>query len=123
MGLMSWIRGGSKEPDVAPVELTTDNFENELANESLPALVDFWSPTCGPCKKLVPVMTTLAKRYDGRVRVYHVNAADSPEVASYFKVSGTPTVVVMKKGVELGRVVGYRPASWFEQMIETEFPS
>jgi len=68
-------------------------------------------------------MLKIANRFRGRVTVFHVNAADSPGLMRQLGVSGTPTVIVLNQGREMGRVVGYRPQSWFEQMIETEFPA
>ena len=120
MGFLNWLKGERREK-VQPTELTDDNFQEELTGTDLPVLVDVWSPTCAPCAKLAPVMSRLANKYEGRVKVTHVNAAEAPRLMKRFNVSGTPTVVVMRKGREFGRVVGYRPQSWFEQMIETEF--
>jgi thioredoxin-like negative regulator of GroEL len=123
MGFLSWLTGRSQADKVTPTELTDENFRAELGASDLPALIDVWSPTCAPCAKLAPVMVKLANRYRDRVRVFHVNAADSPRLMRQLGVSGTPTVIVMRRGAEMGRVVGYRPQSWFEQMIDAEFPA
>ena len=123
MGFLNWLKRSGNQEKVIPIELTDANFDGLLASSELPALVDVWSPTCAPCAKLAPVMSSLAKKHAGRVQVFHVNAAEAPRLMQRLHVSGTPTVVVMHKGREKGRVVGYRPRSWFDQMIETEFPT
>lgn len=123
MGFLSWLKRGEKREKVVPFELTDENFDAALGSTDLPALVDVWSPTCAPCAKLAPVMSSIANRYPDRVRVFHSNAAEAPRLMRRLGVQGTPTVVVMHRGREKGRVVGYRPRSWFDQMIETEFPA
>ncbi len=122
MGFLSWLTGGDKSADTLLVELTDQNFDTLLEGEPLPSLVDVWSPSCAPCAKLAPVMSSLAKKHQGRVKVFHVNAANSPRLMRRLQVSGTPTVVVMNRGREVGRVVGFRPRSWFDEMIDAEFP-
>lgn len=122
MGFLNWLSGGAKAEKVMPTELTDENFRAELNGAETPALIDVWSPTCAPCVKLAPVMVKIANKYRDRVKVFHVNAADSPRLMRQLGVSGTPTVIIMRRGAEMGRVVGYRPQSWFEQMIDEEFP-
>ncbi len=121
MSFLEWLKGSANEK-VLPQELTDENFEAELKGTDLPVLIDVWSPSCGPCAKLAPIIASVADRHAGRVKVYHVNAANSPRLVQDLGVGGTPTVLVMRNGEEMGRVVGFRPRSWFDQMIETEFP-
>jgi len=111
---------GSKG-SATPVHVTDANFRQEVLNHDGPLLLDIWGPGCAPCQRLIPVMQSLAKEYDGRVKVCELNAAEAPRAASKLGVRGTPTIVVYRRRSEIGRLVGYHPKSYFVQMIETEF--
>jgi len=119
---MSWIKNLLKsEKRHAPVSLDDENFGREVRRFSGACLVDVWGPDCQPCQKLAPLMEKLATRYQGRVKVCEMNAAASPGSAARMGVRGTPTVVAYKNGAEIGRVVGWKPLAFWEQLIEAEF--
>ena len=123
MGFLSRLFGGA--PAVHPTSVSTAaQFEALVSDGDLPVILDVWSPTCAPCKKLVPVLTEVATRHDGRVRVIEVNAAAAePALLRILNVRATPTLVLYDGGEEIGRVTGFRPTSWFNEMIEVEFPA
>lgn len=73
------------------------------------AMVDFWAPWCPPCRAVGPIVDSLAAEYRGRATVAKVNTDESPRVASGFGVRSIPTIVFLKDGKEVGRVVGLRP--------------
>jgi thioredoxin 2 len=75
-------------------------------NSSLPVLVDFYSPTCGPCQIMHPVLERLAVRRAGEIAVVKVNVERHPELAREFGVQGVPTFVIVFKGAERGRTAG-----------------
>jgi thioredoxin 2 len=72
----------------------------------LPVLVDFYSPTCGPCLMMNPVIESLAKRRAGQIMVVRVNTDQSPRLAAQFGIQAVPTFVVLHKGMERGRTSG-----------------
>jgi thioredoxin 2 len=72
-------------------------------------LVDLWAPWCGPCRMVAPVLERLASRYAGRVKVVKVNVDDNPRAAARFDARSIPTLVLMKDGEAVGRVVGAQP--------------
>lgn len=121
MSLLSKLFGG---PKVHPTSIATkDQFREFVLDSDVPVIVDVWSPTCAPCKKLVPVMIDIATKHEGRVRVAEINvAAAEPALVGALRVMATPTVVIFEGGEEFGRVTGYRPPSWFHEMIDVEFP-
>lgn len=99
------------------------SYEALVLQSELPVIVDVWSPTCPPCKQLEPVLVDIATRFADRVRVVEIGIGDAdPALVGKLGVRATPTLIVFDRGRELGRETGYRPASWFEQMIEAEFP-
>ncbi|MFH1531995.1 MAG: thioredoxin domain-containing protein [Pseudomonadota bacterium] len=111
----------SARSNATPVHVNDSNFRQEVLNHDGPLLLDIWGPGCAPCQRLVPVLQSLAKEYDGRVKICELNAAEAPRTASKLGVRGTPTIVVYRRRSEIGRLVGFHPKSYFVQMIETEF--
>ncbi len=103
---------------VQPVQLTDENFQREALESELPVLIDFWGPSCPPCKQLEPVIMALAAEYEGRVKVCEMNAHESPKTIARYRVQGTPTVLYVQRGHVAERVVGYRPSSFHRQAIE-----
>ena len=88
----------------------------------LPVIVDVWSETCAPCKKLVPVLIQVATKYQGKLRVAELSTQAEPRLLAELSVQATPMILVFDGGVEIGRMAGYRPAGWFDDMIASEFP-
>jgi thioredoxin 1 len=114
---------GQRRPRVVPVSLDEANFEEEVLKHEGPCLVDVWTSTCPHCVKLAPTIMAIANKYRDRVKVCEVNAGEHPALARGMGIRGTPTVVVFEDGKILGRIAGFRPQTYFEEMIETEFPA
>ena len=114
---------GERKPRVIPVSLNEANFKQEVLKHKGPCLVDVWSYRCPHCARLAHTMVAIATKYEGRAKVCELNANDSPMLARNLRIHATPTVVVFEDGQLLGRVTGFRPQSYFEEMIETEFPA
>lgn len=93
----------------AVIEITEQNFEQEVAQSGVPVLVDLWAAWCGPCRMLSPVVDELAKQYDGKVKVGKLNVDEHPQVAGRFQVMNIPTLLLFKGGEEVDRVVGVLP--------------
>lgn len=85
--------------------ITKENFEAEVKNSSIPVLVDFWAPWCGPCRMLSPVVDKLADELTD-VKVCKVNVDEQPELASAFSVMSIPTLAVIKNGKTAATSVG-----------------
>jgi thioredoxin 1 len=113
---------GERKPRVAPVSLNEANFDQEVLKHKGPCLVDVWSYGCPYCVKLAPTMVAIANKYQERVKVCELNAGSFPQLARLMGIQGAPTVVVFENGKLLGRIAGLRPQSYYEEMIETEFP-
>lgn len=98
-------------------ELTDANFKQEVLESTLPVLVDFWAPWCSPCRQLTPTIEQLATEYDGKVKVGKLNVDDNPETASGYGIESIPYVLVFKDGQVVDRVLGVRPKSQFQQIL------
>ena len=104
---------------MAKVQHVSDsNFELEVVKADGPVLVDFWAPWCGPCKMIAPVLEKLAERFDGKVKICKVNTDESPETPGKLGITGIPTLIVFKGGVELERIVGFKTEPELAATIE-----
>ena len=93
------------------------DFEQVVLQSDVPVLVDFWAPWCGPCKMVGPVLEQIAGEYAGKAKVVKVNVDDNKQVAGSLGVQSIPTVVLYKDGEVVEKVIGARPKSDFENML------
>ena len=90
------------------MNISRENFQNEVMKADRPVLLDFWAPWCGPCRMVVPIIEEIAnERAD--IKVGKVNVDEQPELASAFGVMSIPTLVVMKDGKVVNQSMGARP--------------
>jgi thioredoxin 1 len=80
------------------IELTKENFQEEVLKSEMPVIVDFWAPWCGPCRAVAPAMEALAEEYTGKVKIAKVNIDENPELANQYKVMSIPTILYFKDG-------------------------
>ena len=95
-----------------------DNFEAEVVRSSLPVLIDFWAPWCGPCKSIAPIIEELAREYEGRLKVAKLNVDENPGTPSRYGVRGIPNLIILKGGAVKEQLVGAVPKSRLVDAIE-----
>lgn len=101
----------------AITEVTSSNI-NELLAHDLPVLIDFWAPWCGPCRMVSPIVDELAGELDGRLVVAKCNVDDNQDLAMTYGVMSIPTLVILKGGTEVNRIVGAMPKPALAAEIE-----
>ena len=99
------------------MNITKNNFEQEVLHSDKPVLIDFWAPWCGPCRMLSPVISEIAEEYGDKVKVCKVNVDDEGELAASFNVMSIPTLVVVKDGKVTNSAIGVRPKAQIVEMM------
>ena len=92
-----------------PIHVTDAAFEKTVLNSSVPVIVDFWAPWCGPCKMIAPILEKIAKENAGKVLIAKVNTDENPEWAMKYGVQGIPTMLFVANGKIIHRQVGALP--------------
>ncbi len=100
------------------LDVDKDTFEKEVLENSLPVLVDFWAPWCGPCRIVGPTLEKLSKEYPTKLKFSKLNVDDNQEIAVQFDVRGIPCMIVFSKGKELDRIIGAYPESELRKKID-----
>ena len=105
-------------PPAAPIEIdTAADFDRLVSRASLPVVVDFWAPWCGPCRMVAPELVKVAARAAGRFLVVKVNTDAVPELGQRFGIRSIPTMAVFAEGREAARTSGARPAADIEAFV------
>ena len=109
--LLPWIADADK-----------DSFDEEI-RASVPVLVDFWAPWCGPCRMVSPVVEKLGRDNVGRMKVVKLDIDGAPDIAARFGVQGIPLLLLIEDGQEVDRLVGAAPEPTLRQWLEPRLPA
>lgn len=101
-----------------PQPVTDATFARDVEGSPVPVLVDAWAPWCGPCHMIAPIIDQLAAELAGRIRVVKLNVDDNPRTAARFDLRSIPTLLVLKGGREIDRLVGVQPKQEIARRLE-----
>ncbi|MBN1509479.1 MAG: thioredoxin [Sedimentisphaerales bacterium] len=124
-GLFAWSFGASRttvEPaggEHAAVQIgSVEDFNSQVLGADKPVLVDFYSDSCPPCRRLAPTIEQLAKQYEGQALISKVNVDKLPQVADRYGIQGIPAVLFFKNGQEVQRLVGLRSQQAYADVLD-----
>ena len=100
------------------LDVTKNTFGNEVLQNKVPVLVDFWAPWCGPCRIVTPVLERLSNEYSNKLKFTKLNVDDNQEISAQFDVRGIPCMIVFNKGNELDRIIGAYPEAELRKRID-----
>ena len=100
------------------VTVSDATFEEMVLKASLPVLVDFWAPWCGPCKAVAPILEELVKEYDGKMGIARLNVDEEPINASKYGISAIPTMLLFQSGQPVGQIMGFRPKAQLKKALD-----
>jgi thioredoxin 1 len=101
-----------------PAHLEGKDFEKEVLQSAIPAVVDFYADWCPPCKMVSPIIESLSKEYAGRAKFVKINTDDNPELAQKYDIMSIPTIMVFKNGQVQSSTIGAGPATMYRQKID-----
>ncbi|MDY3848185.1 MAG: thioredoxin [Prevotella sp.] len=99
------------------VKITNENYES-YKNGELPLVIDFWATWCGPCRMVAPIIAELAEEYDGKVTIGKCDVEEADDIAAEFGIRSIPTIVFMKEGKIVDKIVGAAKKAVIDEKIK-----
>ena len=100
------------------VEVTDQNFEDEVLKSDKPAIIDFWAEWCAPCRQIAPIIKQLADQYGDQVKIVKMDIDANPATPGTYGVRAIPTVLAFQDGQVVQQLQGARPKADFEAMVD-----
>ncbi len=101
-----------------PAIVTDSSFATDVGKSPIPVLLDLWADWCGPCRYIAPVVNELARELVGKVRVAKINIDENPLTPARYGVQHIPTLLIIKDGEEVDRIVGVQPKAEIERRLQ-----
>ena len=101
-----------------PVEITDENFQQEVLNSETPVLVDFWADWCQPCKMIAPLVEQIAEEYDGKVKIGKLDVDSNQQTSQAMGIRGIPALIIFNNGKPVDQIIGVVPKSIIQKKID-----
>ncbi len=101
------------------INITKENFEQEVLKSDTPVMVDFWASWCGPCRMVAPIMDELSEEVTG-AKICKVNVDDEGELAAQYRIMSIPTIMIFKNGEVVEKIVGARTKEEFLELLNKQ---
>ncbi len=100
-------------------EVSDSNFQETVLDHSLPTLVDFWAPWCGPCRMVGPVVEELSVEFDGKVQFVKLNTDENPRTATNYNIRSIPSLILFKDGKVKDMRIGALPKEQLKEFVQS----
>ncbi len=107
-------------PNNTVIHTTDANFDKDVLQSTLPVLLDYWAPWCGPCKQIAPILDALAVVYAGKLVIAKINVDENPNTSGKFGIRGIPTLMLFKNGAVSSTKVGALTQSQLATFIDEQ---
>ncbi|MEM0465748.1 MAG: thioredoxin [Candidatus Pacearchaeota archaeon] len=100
------------------IEINNDNFEREIIKSEIPVIIDFYADWCGPCQMMKPVFEELSQKFKGKLKFVKINTGVNPEITQRYEITGIPCLIVINKGKEIDRIIGFKNSNELQKNIQ-----
>jgi thioredoxin 1 len=108
----------ANQVNVKPITVSDSSFKADVLESSVPVLVDFWAPWCGPCHAVAPSLEQIAQQFAGQMKVAKLNVDDNPRMSRQYQATSIPLLLMFKNGKVVGRLLGAHPKPNIEQLVQ-----
>lgn len=99
-------------------KLNNTNFQSEVLDSQLPVLVDFWAQWCAPCLIIAPILSELAKNFEGKLKLGKLNVDENPDLAQIYHIRSIPNLKIFKNGQVVEEIIGALPKNEIVKRVE-----